>query len=218
MVAVLQPLKNHKPIPIDRAVILVGRGEDCDVLITGSRKISRKHCCLVQSDQCFLIRDLGSTNGVWVNGKRVDQESEIVDGDRVAIADVQFRFFSNGVRQSDAQGQQSDCADGLNHHVDSVERIVPDNSRRHDDAEDIIEFPDDELLDDDLLDDRMMVDVDAGPVDSTDMTTDDSEPPPPRSKGKGRPFHHVNKPKPVIDLDDSFVDQEIEDIIIFDDE
>ena len=129
MVPVLQPLKNHKPIPIDRAVILVGPGEDCDVLITGSKKISRKHCCLVQSDQCFLIRDLGSTNGVWVNGKRVDQEAEITEGDRVAIADVQFRFFPNGVRRSDSQRQQSVYSDGSNHPADSVKRNVPDKSR-----------------------------------------------------------------------------------------
>ena len=182
MVPVLQPLKNHKPIPIDRAVILVGRGEDCDVLITGSKKISRKHCCLVQSDQCFLIRDLGSTNGVWVNGKRVDQEAEITEGDRVAIADVQFRFFPNGVRRSDSQRQQSVYSDGSNHPADSVKRNVPDKSRRHKDTEDI------------------------------------SESPTPKSKGKGRPFRNVDESKPIIDLDDRSTDQEIEDIIIFDDE
>lgn len=95
MVAVLQPVNGAKYIAIDRAVVLVGRSADCDAVITNSKKISRKHCCLVQVDDTYFIRDLGSMNGVWVNGARVKREAQMNLGDHVAIGDVEFRFHPN---------------------------------------------------------------------------------------------------------------------------
>lgn len=95
MVAVLQPLKHGKVIPIDRAVVMVGRGSDCDAIITDSQKISRRHCCLVQVDNSYFIRDLGSMNGIWVNGKRVTRECPMALGDKVQIGDVEFQFHPN---------------------------------------------------------------------------------------------------------------------------
>ena len=96
MVAVLQPTKKQgKVIAIDRAVVLVGRGSDCDAIITDSQKISRRHCCLVQVDNTYYVRDLGSMNGIWVNGERVSRENLISSGDRVQIGDVEFLFHPN---------------------------------------------------------------------------------------------------------------------------
>ena len=95
MVAVLQPVGEGKLIAIDRAVVLIGRGSDCDAVITESLKISRRHCCMVQVDETYFVRDLGSMNGVWLNGERVSRESLIQMGDRVAIGDVEFLFHPN---------------------------------------------------------------------------------------------------------------------------
>lgn len=219
MVAILQPLKNHKPIPIDRAVILVGRGEDCDVVINGSKKISRKHCCLVHSDQNFLIRDLGSTNGVWVNGKRIDRESEMRDGDRVAIGDVKFQFFPNGVRQA----AQSKLAGS------GVEILSGKESAEELDVQEVVEIVDDDLLDEGLLDDGLLVEEDIDLVDfddaggAADMRSSAAPPPPPpppAARPKGKPFREEIESEPVINLDDDFDDDEIEDadIIAFDDD
>ena len=216
MVAVLQPLKNHKPIPIDRAVILVGRGETCDVVISGSKKISRKHCCLVHSDQSFLVRDLGSTNGVWVNGKRVDRESEMKEGDRVAIGDVQFRFFPQGLRQSakntSTQTPRSAVSKHTNQPDEEIEIMDSGGPDRDDDVQGAIE-----IIDDDLLDDGMIYDQDADDLIDNDeiITETPSELP---SEAKGQAFGGKNESEPVIDLDDSFADEDIEEIIVFDDE
>jgi pSer/pThr/pTyr-binding forkhead associated (FHA) protein len=236
VVAVLQPLKHDKPIPIDRAVVLVGRGEDCDVVISGSKKISRKHCCLVHFDQSFLIRDLGSTNGVWVNGKRVDRESEMTDGDRIAIGDVQFQFFPQGLRQSAgkvaSRASRSVVSENANQPDEHIEIMNSDSPDELDDVQGAIEIidedpPDDDLLDDDLLDDDLLDDdllddgiiydeEDDDLIDDEDLTT--NTPSEPLSKPKGRPFRGGNESEPVIDLEDSFADEEIEDIIVFDDE
>src|SRR5262249_47489024 len=63
---------------------------DCDVVITRSRMISRKHCALVQIDNSLVIRDLGSTNGVKVNGERVQKEARFAAGDTLTIGDIDY--------------------------------------------------------------------------------------------------------------------------------
>jgi len=95
MVAVLQQVGGGRLIAIDRAVVLVGRGADCDAVIPASQKISRRHCCLVQVDNSYYLRDLGSMNGVWLNGDRVNREVRMAAGDRVSIGDVEFLFHPN---------------------------------------------------------------------------------------------------------------------------
>ena len=223
MVAILQPLKNHKPIPIDRAVVLVGRGSECDAVINGSKKISRKHCCLVQSDQSFFIRDLGSTNGVWVNGKRVDCVSEIADGDRVAIGDVQFQFYPNGFKKSSGiQVLDQDAPSAVTPHSKmagsgiDIRRSQPSSAEQSSvEGIELIEIVDDDLVEDGLIeitDDDLIDDNDFKGVDDLDGIP--SRTPPPQSPNP-EPSRRAVRSKPVINLDDSFADEEIEDIIDF---
>lgn len=79
-------------IPLEKAIVLIGRQADCDVSLTHSRKVSRKHCCIAQVNSSYVIRDLGSTNGVFVNGTRVRRETGLSLGDELAIGDVRFRL------------------------------------------------------------------------------------------------------------------------------
>lgn len=92
MQMVLTPLVGGEQVLLDKAILLVGRAPDCDVVLTGSKKVSRKHCCIAQIQNYFVVRDLGSTNGVRVNGERIDSESKLAEGDQVAIGDVDFRL------------------------------------------------------------------------------------------------------------------------------
>lgn len=79
-------------IPLEKAIVLIGRQADCDVSLTHSRKVSRKHCCIAQVNNSYVVRDLGSTNGVFVNGARVRKETGLTLGDELAIGDVRFRL------------------------------------------------------------------------------------------------------------------------------
>lgn len=122
MVAVLHPLGPGRQIVLDRAVVLVGRSPDCDAVLDVSTKISRIHCALIQVDHAHYIRDLGSTNGIWVNGNRVERESLLANGNRVAIGDVQFQFHENvqpPVRKPAGQVQPAPLADV----IDEVELV-----------------------------------------------------------------------------------------------
>lgn len=90
MAMYLVPKADGRPIVVDKAVLFLGRHPDCDVILTKSRKVSRKHCCLAQVDDKFFLRDLGSMNGISVNGQRVQRESPVNVGDEILIGDVPF--------------------------------------------------------------------------------------------------------------------------------
>ncbi|MEW6277931.1 MAG: FHA domain-containing protein [Candidatus Eremiobacterota bacterium] len=70
--------------------VIIGRDVRCDLMIN-NESVSRKHSEVVRLAEGYLLRDLGSRNGTFVNGQRV-QEYILNDGDTVAIGDVQFTF------------------------------------------------------------------------------------------------------------------------------
>jgi pSer/pThr/pTyr-binding forkhead associated (FHA) protein len=77
-------------VAIQRPVLLIGRHPDCDVRID-LPEISRRHCCIALAYDRTLIRDLGSRNGVRVNGRPV-AEARLRPGDEIAIAQMIFRL------------------------------------------------------------------------------------------------------------------------------
>jgi pSer/pThr/pTyr-binding forkhead associated (FHA) protein len=77
-------------IALHRPVLLIGRHLDCDVRID-SPKISRRHCCVAMAYDRVLIRDLGSKNGIRVNGRLVE-EMRLHPGDELAIGPSLFRL------------------------------------------------------------------------------------------------------------------------------
>jgi pSer/pThr/pTyr-binding forkhead associated (FHA) protein len=88
--AALVSLEGLPTIHITTGVVLVGRSEECDVLID-SKRISRKHCCIALVGDKLVIKDLGSTNGCRVNGQKGD-ELTAREGDDVVLGDSAFRF------------------------------------------------------------------------------------------------------------------------------
>ena len=77
-------------IALQRPVVLIGRHVDCDARIE-SPKISRRHCTIAMAYDRVILRDLGSRNGIRVNGRIVD-EVRLQAGDEVAIGPILFRF------------------------------------------------------------------------------------------------------------------------------
>src|SRR5580700_9092721 len=77
-------------IPLDKPIILIGRHQECDIQIP-SRKISRRHCCIAQVDDYLVVRDLCSTNGVRINGVRVN-EGQLKSGDELTIGNFRYQL------------------------------------------------------------------------------------------------------------------------------
>lgn len=78
--------------PLDASRRLIGRGDKYDWQVK-SMRVSREHVSLEHSDAECRFRDLGSTNGTFLNGQQVT-EGVLVHGDILVVADVEFTFFS----------------------------------------------------------------------------------------------------------------------------
>ena len=68
---------------LDAPVVVLGRGDECDITLGGSL-VSHRHCQFVASGDAYVAQDLGSANGTYVNGERVEQQT-LRDGDRIAV-------------------------------------------------------------------------------------------------------------------------------------
>lgn len=94
MPAKLLALDDAPAIRVDKPILIVGRNADCDVVMD-SKKISRQHCCIAQINDYLVVRDLGSTNGVRVNGQRIT-ESKLFTGDELSIGNLRYRVQWEG--------------------------------------------------------------------------------------------------------------------------
>jgi hypothetical protein len=70
---------------------VIGRSRDCDVVLADAN-VSRRHAELRPHAEGWTIADLGSTNGVSVNGHLIDQPTPLRAGDRVALGTTEFVF------------------------------------------------------------------------------------------------------------------------------
>lgn len=85
----LLSLSDGPSILLDKPILLFGRHEECDVQLN-SKKVSRRHCVLAQVSDYLVVRDLGSTNGVKINGERV-VEGKLRPGDEVQIGNFKYQ-------------------------------------------------------------------------------------------------------------------------------
>lgn len=84
-------------VPLVRDEITIGRKEGNTIRLT-ERNVSRRHARLRRNDGAFNIADLGSYNGVRINGQRIEHEKEVAlnAGDQVAIGDYVLALQAEG--------------------------------------------------------------------------------------------------------------------------
>jgi predicted component of type VI protein secretion system len=71
--------------------IIIGRLRSCPLCIP-SAEVSRRHCKLTAADGYLMVEDLGSSNGTWLNGNRLEQLTVVRPGDRLDVGPVKFRI------------------------------------------------------------------------------------------------------------------------------
>jgi pSer/pThr/pTyr-binding forkhead associated (FHA) protein len=86
----LVALDEGPDIPVDRAMVVVGRHPQCDARLDSIR-VSRRHCCMTEDNGEVVVRDLGSTNGIRINGQRVEA-GRLRPGDELSIAHIRYRL------------------------------------------------------------------------------------------------------------------------------
>src|SRR3954464_5722237 len=73
-------------VPLVREEITIGRQDGNTIRLT-ERNVSRRHARLVKENGSLVIEDLGSYNGVRVNGEKITEKTKIKEGDLVEIGD-----------------------------------------------------------------------------------------------------------------------------------
>ncbi len=82
---------NGQKIPITKEEFVIGRGSKSADLPIKDGNISRRHAAVVFQNGAFFMKDLGSTNGIEFDGRRVDTR-RIEDGDLYRLCDYELRF------------------------------------------------------------------------------------------------------------------------------
>ncbi len=104
MPAHLLSLTDGPSILIDKPILLFGRHVECDIQLN-SKKVSRRHCCLAQVNDYLVVRDLGSTNGIRINGVRVN-EGKLHPGDELVIGNFRYQVCGDVLGRPEPQLSQ----------------------------------------------------------------------------------------------------------------
>jgi EAL domain-containing protein (putative c-di-GMP-specific phosphodiesterase class I) len=97
-IALTAPFLEHYPekggpperVRIEKLPFVIGRAVDADHTVY-SNKVSKRHAAVVRVGRRFAVRDVGSTNGTFVNGRRV-REALLNDGDIIHVAHKEYCF------------------------------------------------------------------------------------------------------------------------------
>ena len=99
----------RKDFPVSGPITAIGRGEDCGLRVP-LLSVSRRHCELSLTDQGIKVKDMGSSNGTYVNNKRISGEMVLKAGDRIAVGPVVFTVQIDGwpeeIRPVKTKGQK----------------------------------------------------------------------------------------------------------------
>lgn len=78
-----------REFPLQGDTVLLGRGDDCDLTIH-DQEVSRHHCEIRLRAGEASAADLGSSNGTFVNGKRLVSTTRLKTGDELRLGGAQF--------------------------------------------------------------------------------------------------------------------------------
>ena len=85
MLGELIPLGGGDKIPLVKDRLLVGRREQCDIILRFGN-VSAHHCQLFVEQGYWFVKDLGSRNGTKVNGIKINGRKRIDPGDELSVA------------------------------------------------------------------------------------------------------------------------------------
>jgi phosphoserine phosphatase RsbU/P len=90
-VTVYSPLFSPARHPLLGPAVSIGRASDCSIPIK-DRYLSRKHAEIVAVNGSWMLKDLGSANGTYLNGSRVERDHILKPGDRIRLGDTEIVF------------------------------------------------------------------------------------------------------------------------------
>ncbi len=77
---------------LGEGVHVIGREAGLTISLVGESSVSRRHAEIVRTGDALVLRDLGSTNGTFVNGVKIAGDQALRRGDSLQLGSVQFRL------------------------------------------------------------------------------------------------------------------------------
>ena len=106
ILVIRRPGQVEQSVHLDDLQVTVGRLEDNELTID-DRSVSRRHAVITRHGDAHTITDLGSRNGMWVNGRRTrDKPVVLRPGDEVALGNqgVVLRYLTDELEGADVTG------------------------------------------------------------------------------------------------------------------
>lgn len=102
-----EPVRN---VSIRSLPFQVGRRPNLDLTLP-CESVSKDHAVIFERDETLWVRDLGSTNGTYLNGRKVDSEAALAEGDILQFATVVFRVGRDAQPDDDGGTIQENACD-----------------------------------------------------------------------------------------------------------
>lgn len=83
-----------KRFPLDSDTMIIGRSPQTDICID-EPSVSRRHSKMTLQGEVVSIEDLGSSNGTYVNDKKLEGSVKLKDQDMIRLGTILFKFFAN---------------------------------------------------------------------------------------------------------------------------
>ena len=90
------PIDKGVVFQINKGLSIIGRDPEADIFLNDVT-VSRRHAQLRREEGGVYLKDLGSLNGTFVNGRIISEEVRLQDGDEVQIGRFRLTFYARGV-------------------------------------------------------------------------------------------------------------------------
>lgn len=115
--------ENLGDYPVEEPASVVGRDAGCHIRID-NLGISRTHCQIIKRAEGYMLQDMNSANGTFVNGSRVGEQI-LQEGDEILVGKYTLKFSHEAAATPAPQqaADQADMGDGIHTYVMDGERI-----------------------------------------------------------------------------------------------
>jgi len=93
---VIKGFNKGEVFPLEEDEVIIGRGEENSIVLNIA-EVSRKHSVLTRGEEGYIIKDLDSTNGTFVDKKKVGDKYLLKPGDTIMLGDAIYLTYQADV-------------------------------------------------------------------------------------------------------------------------
>lgn len=125
-VTVYSPLFSPFRQTLEAGAASIGRASDCTIPIK-DRYLSRRHAEIAPEGTGWIVKDLGSANGTYLNGERIELQAPLKSGDRIRIGDTEIVFVSAEHSTDRLAVAETVTSATITIPVNEIDRVTPES-------------------------------------------------------------------------------------------